>query len=217
MFSVSDITFYLIYRSPNAPPSALSELECVVRKVGKNSVLIGDFNLPDIDWEAGTGSARTASFIEAVDDAMLEQMVDFSTQVKGNRLDLVLTNMAERILDICEAGRLGRSDHEMILVSVNMECTEDRIFRERPNWGKANWTNMRKELAKHNWTLEFETKTAEEMWRAFSSELTELVRGTGNQEKTATLERSKERKTEGGIRGSGEDSETADQKCEEKL
>ncbi len=35
---------------------------------------------------------------------------------------------------------------------------------------------MKKELAKHNWTLEFESKTAEEMWRAFSSELAGLVR-----------------------------------------
>jgi hypothetical protein len=35
---------------------------------------------------------------------------------------------------------------------------------------------MRQELTKHNWTLEFESKTAEEMWTAFSSELAELVR-----------------------------------------
>jgi hypothetical protein len=91
MFLVSDITFYLIYRSPNAPPEAMCALERVVRNVKKNSILVGYFNLPSIDWETGTGPGRTSSFIEVVDDAMMTQMVDFSTQVKENCLDLVLT------------------------------------------------------------------------------------------------------------------------------
>jgi hypothetical protein len=118
MFLVNDIVFYLIYRSPNAPPQMMKDLESLVRGVKKNAILVGDFNLPDIDWEMGTGSARTAAFLEAIDDVMLTQMVDFSTQVKGNCLDLVLTNIPERIVDIQEARRLGKSDHEMILLTV---------------------------------------------------------------------------------------------------
>jgi hypothetical protein len=96
----------------------MKDLESLVRGVKKNAILVGDFNLPEIDWEMGTGSARTAPFLEAVDDVMLTQMVDFSTQVKGNCLDLVLTNIPERIVDIEEAGRLGKSDHDMILLTV---------------------------------------------------------------------------------------------------
>jgi hypothetical protein len=56
-FSVADITLYLIYRSPNAPAQSILELEQLVRAAEKNSVLIGDFNLPDIDWSLGTCSA----------------------------------------------------------------------------------------------------------------------------------------------------------------
>ncbi len=81
MFLVNDIVFYLIYRSPNALPQMMKDLESLVRGVKKNAILVGDFNLPDIDWEMGTGSARTAAFLEAIDDVMLAQMVDFSTQV----------------------------------------------------------------------------------------------------------------------------------------
>jgi hypothetical protein len=48
-FLICDITFYLVYRSPNAPPGTMCDLERVIRNVEKNSVLIGDFNLPGID------------------------------------------------------------------------------------------------------------------------------------------------------------------------
>ncbi len=70
--------------SPNAPPETMSDLERVIRNVEKNSVIVGDFNLTGIDWATGTVPARSSLFVEAVDDAMLTQMV------KGNRLDLVL-------------------------------------------------------------------------------------------------------------------------------
>jgi hypothetical protein len=91
--------------------AALTEL---VRSVKKDSVLVGDFNLPDINWDTGETSARTREFKEAVDDPLMEQMVDFQTQVRGNMLDLVLTNIPERVIEVSEGGRLGQSDHEMI-------------------------------------------------------------------------------------------------------
>ena len=75
--------------------AALTEL---VRSVKRDSVLIGDFNLPDINWDTGEASARTREFKEAVDDAHMEQMVNFQTQVRGNMLDLVLTNIPERVI-----------------------------------------------------------------------------------------------------------------------
>ncbi len=42
-------------------------------------------------------SGRAREFMEATDDALLVQMVEFPTHVKGNCLDLVLTNIPERI------------------------------------------------------------------------------------------------------------------------
>ena len=59
------------------PPQTMAALTELVRSVKKDSVLIGDFNLPDINWDTGEASARTREFKEAVDDALMEQMVDF--------------------------------------------------------------------------------------------------------------------------------------------
>ncbi len=106
-FLIEDVTLYLIYSSPNAPAQSILDLEQLVRATEKNSVLIGDFNLPDIDWPAGICSARSRPFVDAVEDTMMEQMVTFSAQVKGNCLDLVITNIPERICEVSEAGRLS--------------------------------------------------------------------------------------------------------------
>jgi hypothetical protein len=120
-FLIGDVTLYLIYRSPNAPAQSLLDLEQLIRGAEKNSLFIGDFNMPDIDWETGHSSARARPFVEAVEDSMMEQMVNFSTQVKGNCLDLVITNIPEGVSEVLEAGRLGRSDHDMLSITLEME------------------------------------------------------------------------------------------------
>jgi hypothetical protein len=54
-----------------------------------------------------------------VEDSMMEQMVNFSTQVKGNCLDFVITNIPERVSEVSEAGRLGRSDRDMLCITLD--------------------------------------------------------------------------------------------------
>jgi len=150
-FMIDDVTVYLVYRSPNSPPEAIVELENLVKSVTKNSVLIGDFNLPDVDWETRTGSRKFAGFLDAVEDSLLEQMVDFPTHIKGNCLDLVLTNIPERILSIEEMGRLGSSDHEMICVTVGMQNRQDDGEKCGLNWKRADWASMKEDTARIEW------------------------------------------------------------------
>ncbi len=86
-----------------------------------------------------------------------------------------MTNMPERISDLCEAGRLGKSDHEMILFTVSTENTSEKVKREVPNWGQANWSNMRQALAATDWSQELHAKSAEEMWTTFRARVGDLV------------------------------------------
>jgi hypothetical protein len=92
----------------------------MVRNAEKKSVFFGDFNLPTIDWEAGVARGRAEELLEAVQDKSMEQHVDFPTQVKGNTLDLVITNIPERVSEVFEAGRLGKSDHSIIITRVSI-------------------------------------------------------------------------------------------------
>jgi len=75
IFKVSGLTIYLVYRSPNSPPAAMEKLTQLVKSTKKNTIMIGDFNLPDIDWTTGEASGRAIPFLEAVEDAMLDQLV----------------------------------------------------------------------------------------------------------------------------------------------
>jgi hypothetical protein len=131
-FLVNDITVSLVYRPPSAPTESITELEEAVKTAGKNSLLIGDFNLPNIDWEKGAATGKAADFVTAVEDCMMDQLVSFPTQVKGNILDLVVTNIPERINEVSEHGCLGKSDHVIILARVSLGKAEKQ---QRPITG----------------------------------------------------------------------------------
>ena len=145
-FSVRDIVVYLVYRSPNSPVAEMTKKAELIRGAEKDSVLIGDFNLPQVDWEGGTARGNSKEVLEAVEDMLMSQMVDFSTQVKGNILDLVITNMPERIQEVREEGRLGRSDHNMIVVEISVGKLAREEQHARPDWRKADRKSMKAEL-----------------------------------------------------------------------
>ncbi len=94
-----------------------------MRQAKKNSIFVGDFNLPEIDWNAGTARGRANVLLEAMEESMMEELVNFPTHLKGNTLDLVITNMPERVDEVVEGGRLGRSDHMAILTRVTVVPT----------------------------------------------------------------------------------------------
>ncbi len=115
IFKIADITFYLIYKSPNAPQTAINGLAELVRCAPKASIFIGDFNLPEVDWEEQQATGRAGPLLEAMQERLLSQLVDAPTQVRGNILDLIITDIPERVTDIEYGDRLGGSDHVVIL------------------------------------------------------------------------------------------------------
>jgi hypothetical protein len=67
--------------------------------------MVGDFNLPTIDWDSGTATgARTAQVVEAFEEAGMKQLVNFPTQVRGNIPDLVLTKIPDRVTEVRGVG-----------------------------------------------------------------------------------------------------------------
>ena len=134
-----ELQIYLVYRSPNASEEQTDKLVELVKNAGKSSLLIGDFNLPAINWKDGTAADPTArKFLEASQEANMDQLVTFPTHARGNILDLLLTNTMGSILEISDQGRLGNSDHTMILVTVQTKRRSSRTVEKVPNWGKAD-------------------------------------------------------------------------------
>jgi len=173
-FLVSDVAFYLVYRSPSAPADSITELATIVRGAEKSCVFIGDFNLPLIDWEAGTARGRSEELLEAAHDRMMEQLVEFPTQVKGNTLDLVITSIPERIEEVCEAGRLGKSDHTVIVtkVSIGVSLEEEK---PQPDWRRANWDAMRADMNTGDWLMRLKRSGAAGAWDILRSKVERLI------------------------------------------
>ena len=79
--------------------SYLSNLFCTYSN--HDIVLVGDFNLPDINWNTLSATSHTSEqFCDFVFNHNLSQFVDKPTHRRGNILDLVLTNTETRFLKV---------------------------------------------------------------------------------------------------------------------
>jgi hypothetical protein len=107
-----NLNVILIYRPPCSGQDNLTELCEILRGADNNTILIGDFNMHGIDWEKTQAiDARGRELLETATEEGLQQLVNFPTHTKGNTLDLLLTNCPDKILEVTDARRVGRSDH----------------------------------------------------------------------------------------------------------
>ena len=175
-FLVNDVTINLVYRPPSANADSVTELAETLSKAGKSEVFIGDFNLPRIDWVGGGGGRGCdAVFLEAVENTMMQQLVDFPTQVKGNILDILLTNIPERVEEVFEAGRLGKSDHVMIVSRISVGNGEREEEEPRKNWRRADWQAMRNEVSGRAWLAELRRADTAGAWDLFKEKMDYLI------------------------------------------
>ena len=127
VYICSKIAFYPVFDSPpntlvvylpylslyimvvHSPPSNSFRDDCLVVEYveafcsGKEVVIVGDFNLPSIDWKLDEAlflryPAVTQLFVDCFRDVGLHQWVESSTFVSsGNILDLLLTTETDRV------------------------------------------------------------------------------------------------------------------------
>jgi hypothetical protein len=76
----------LVYRTPNSGRQSLQHLCKLLENLDQNTIVIGDFNLPDVQWEAGAAGPKGQPLLESVIDNELAQLVNFTTHAKGNIL-----------------------------------------------------------------------------------------------------------------------------------
>jgi len=166
-------TLHLIYRPPSS--NDMAGLVNIIRNVDPGSILIGDFNLPGIDWQNGTSDNKSKDFLEAAEEKFLEQLVDFPTHTKGNTLDLVLTNSSEMVESIISAGRIGKSDHEMLLIKLAGGPPPPPCSPPKPNWDRADWQGFREELAAKDWYTVLGEMNTEEAWKEIKTAISQLT------------------------------------------
>jgi hypothetical protein len=146
LLTMNPLNIILIYRPPNSGIANTEELCKLMDNADSNTILIGDFNFPEIKWQSKTTTARSQIVLDTMETKLMQQLVHFPTHVKGNTLDLVITNSSDRVINIEEGGRLGKSDHSILNLTVAAEKPTAVAGGPRYNWSRANITGMREEI-----------------------------------------------------------------------
>ena len=158
----------LAYRPPSSGMENVDRLCEILRSLDKNSILIGDINIPGIDWNSGRArDARGRALMETIEEESLCQLVSFATHNKGNTLDLVITNNPENIVAVYPDTTLGKSDHCIINVEIVANKVDSNKAIKRPNWAKMDVEGLKRELGDKNWQQILSGKTVEEDWAHF--------------------------------------------------
>ena len=108
----------------------------------KDFVLIGDFNLPKINWSnLSSMVSLEQDFLHVfAENSLLQRIVD-PTHHRGNTLDLLLTQ-SNRFVDnitVHKDNILCKSDHYLITFDISLKCKRNKVpKRECYNYKKAN-------------------------------------------------------------------------------
>lgn len=188
-----------IYRPPKGSPTLdintsftnlLKQVENFISKLKNVDLLMmGDFNLPSIDWSSETvipGKADkkcAETFIHFMNKHLLTQHVEETTRDNKNTLDLIVSNHSEDIHSV-EVEKVSRTltDHDLVKCNIVNKFTKKQ-GKEEPykpthrldalNLNKADWQSIRNDISVLEWENMHE-KSVVEMCAEFDEHITSI-------------------------------------------
>ena len=166
----STIRLINVYRPPRSANCAESVelmkllVKCLINLCDTSGpvLLVGDFNLPGVDWSqpqlAHDGNNSISRFNLFILQHAFEQLVSHPTR-GDNLLDLVFSNDEFIVANLMVDEPFGNSDHNMIKFSiVTPPCTKslsDNLTVDCPryNFNKADWPSIYQYLGNVDWML----------------------------------------------------------------
>ena len=170
-----DIGIYVVYRSPNSAIANDEKLCTLINNLRGKFLLVGDFNYPGIRWMTGGSDAKSRAFHETLVEKGLTQHVDVPTHISGNILDLLISSDDDMVQCVQVEGRLGKSDHEMILATIGIPPCKGKKTEYSRDFRKARFIEMRGCARGVDWVGQFYGKSLEENWTFLKDFLSEMV------------------------------------------
>jgi endonuclease/exonuclease/phosphatase family metal-dependent hydrolase len=161
--SKKKIAVIVFYRPPDSDLKYIKEfkksLQLIQRRNKFDQIIVcGDFNLPNIDWTTGVATNNNTiyqHFTKTVKDHYLWQLVDFPTRGE-NTLDLILTNIPNKIQNVTGFDDVLTTDHKLISFEINLKIqSKPRAERFVYDFAKSDWSNLKVLLANTRWDLCF--------------------------------------------------------------
>ncbi|VDP94594.1 unnamed protein product [Echinostoma caproni] len=176
------LTVGLVYRTPSA--IAEDVLHSIRRwTAGGRCVLLGDFNAPNINFEAGVWGYHDGTFeyqlYELLESLSLYQHIQDLSRIQvssASVLDLVLSPRRSDVVDIVRPDPFGSSDHVAIVIywRINFHIVKDA--QERPNVWNKQYEELRATAQCLQWpTNEDIDDDVETRWAQFKNNIINLV------------------------------------------
>ena len=165
----------LFYRAPDSNfdinNTIINEINTGLQNIGNNpAIILGDFNLPDINWNLHIGRNEDVEFLNCLHDNFLDQLINFNTR-GNNILDLLFTNDSNLVSSLTSSPPLDNSDHSSFIFNLNVSTQRNENKELKYNYNKGDFNKFRTLLSEIDWVEKFENKTCNEMWEIFKLNL----------------------------------------------
>ena len=173
------------YKPNENDPDSLQGLRDSLSKIPRSSNiwLLGDFNLPQIDWDTEqikSNCSHTSvyeSFLNITHDFGLEQVVKIPTR-ENNTLDLFLLNQPSLVHSTKTLPPLGQGDHD--IVHHELKISPGRRKQKQRHiklYKKTNWDGLREEMRHYQQTYQEKTLNCDtnSKWKEFKDSLNKLT------------------------------------------
>ena len=141
-------------------------------------IVAGDLNMPEVDWDNYSCTKPVDQMmLDSFSNFGLEQLVDCPTHIKGNLLDLVLSDKSQLILNISvtDMNKPCKSDHFAINFKIRAKVKRIKTAkRDALNFKRADWVSLNSSLRDVNWEHVL-VGDIESAWSTFKSVLSSKV------------------------------------------
>lgn len=173
------IRIVAVYRTPSCSTFHSHQLSKAVSDLlvcNYPSIVLGDFNYPDIDWinlEKPLPSS-SGDFVDMVRSHNLEQLVKEPTR-RGHILDILLTNYSSLVENVSVEPPIGMSDHNSFSFSICCTYVEHSYTYYR-HFGRCDYGKICEYLASVAWRQFLDSvPTIDEKYELFLSIIGDAV------------------------------------------
>ena len=174
-----------IYRSPNSSEENNKKILELINEIDDSKydhkIIVGDFNLPKIDWNSDGGeTGYEKEFKDCTKNCYLHQHIQNPTRARGTNqpslIDLVLTNDPECLKEVRYESPLGKSDHAVLVLDTNLITKADEKRKpKRYIYIRGDYESMKEELNKE-WEETFKGMNTQDKWDRFSELLNDCMK-----------------------------------------
>ena len=90
-------------------------------------------------------------------------------------LDVGLSSSQELVAGVESLGYLGTADHQLLKFTIVGPKRSNTTTELVPDWTKANYDAMEKEIGEMDWDLAFLDKSGPEQWQLFKDKLNQVI------------------------------------------